>query len=96
MSNISGAINVQIDPIDKEDAQKILKALGINMTSYINMAIKQLIYHEGLPFEVRTPRPNKELIEAIHEGEKLLKEMKHDKELGYNNMADLINSLNEE
>lgn len=72
MANQSGAINVQIDPIDKEDATRILKALGINMTSYVNMAIKQLIYYGGIPFEVKAPRPSKELIEALKEGEDIL------------------------
>lgn len=93
MSKPSGSINIQIDPIDKEDATKILKALGLNMTTFVTMAIKQLIYYEGLPFEVRTPRPNKELIEAIKEGEKILEDNKNGIRTGYNNMNDFINSL---
>ena len=65
-------INVKVDPIDKEDANQILKQLGINMTSYVNMALKQLIYYGGIPFEVRTPKPSKELMEALEEGENIL------------------------
>jgi len=96
MANQSGAINVQIDPIDKEQATIILKELGINMTSFVTMAIKQLIYQEGLPFEVKTRRPNKELIEALKEGEEIIQDIKDGKRSGYTNYNDLIKSLKEE
>lgn len=51
MSKVT-AISVQLDKDDKEKASIILKKLGLNMSSYINMAIKQLIIKEGVPFEL--------------------------------------------
>ena len=45
-------INVQVDIEDKKKANAILKNLGRNMSTYINMAIKQLIIQNGIPFEV--------------------------------------------
>ena len=71
MENITSAINVQVDARDKEQATNILKDLGINMSTFINMAIKQVIKRDGLPFEVSNPKPNIELLNALEEGEKI-------------------------
>ena len=58
MHNSTTAISVQLDSKDKEIATNILKKLGLNMSTYINMAIKQLLYNNGLPFEVKNPTNN--------------------------------------
>lgn len=58
MENITSAISVQVDSQDKEMANDILKSLGLNMSTYVNMAIKQLLYTNGLPFEVKNPINN--------------------------------------
>lgn len=55
MENNTSAISVQVDLQDKEMANDILKKLGLNMSTYVNMAIKQLLYTNGLPFEVKNP-----------------------------------------
>ena len=47
----SGVINVHVDPKDKEKATLILKELGLNMSTFINMALKQLIKKDGVPPE---------------------------------------------
>ena len=58
MENITSAISVQVDTKDKENANEILKSLGLNMSTFVNMAIKQLLYNNGLPFEVKNPTNN--------------------------------------
>ena len=58
MENITSAISVQVDTKDKENANEILKNLGLNMSTFVNMAIKQLLYNNGLPFEVKNPANN--------------------------------------
>ena len=72
MESLTTAISVQINKKDKELANNILKDLGLNMSTYINMAIKQLINKDGVPFDVVNPKPNKELLEALQEGEDIL------------------------
>jgi len=69
MENITSAISVQVDSQDKEMANDILKSLGLNMSTYVNMAIKQLLYTNGLPFEVKNPINNEKnnLTEIIKE-----------------------------
>ncbi len=96
MENLTSAISVQVDTHDKEVANGILKNLGLNMSTFVNMAMKQLINKDGIPFEVSNPRPIKELIESLDEGEQILQELKSGKRKGYTNMNDLIDSLNKE
>jgi len=96
MANLTSAINIQVDTETKKAATEILNDLGLSMSTAINIFLKQIIKTDGLPFEVKNPKPNKELIEAIKEGNKILKELETGKRQGYNNMTDLINSLDEE
>ena len=53
-------ISVQIDYKDKIVATQILKDLGLNMSTFVNMAIKQLIKEDGIPFEIKN-KPSKEI-----------------------------------
>ena len=96
MESLTTAISVQVDSHDKEVATSILKQLGLNMSTYVNMAIKQLINKDGVPFEVVNPKPSRELLEALEEGEQIIRDLKSGKRKGYTNMKDLVNSLNEE
>ena len=91
MQNLMSAINVQVDARDKEQATNILKDLGINMSTFINMAIKQVIKHDGLPFEVANPKPNKELLSALEEGEKIATGKIKSK--GYHNINQMIEDI---
>ena len=91
MESLTTAISVQVDRKDKEIATGILTNLGLNMSTYVNMAIKQLINKDGVPFEVVNPRPSKELLEALQEGEDILNGKIKAK--GYTNMYDLLKDL---
>lgn len=91
MESLTTAISVQVDSHDKEVASGILKSLGLNMSTYVNMAIKQLINKDGVPFEVVNPKPSKELLEAIQEGEDILSGKIKAK--SYTNMYEMIEDL---
>ena len=45
----------RIEPEVKEKAESILSALGIPASNAINMFYKQIIFHKGLPFDVKLP-----------------------------------------
>ena len=92
----TSAINVQVNAKDKKEATIILKNLGLNMSTAINMFLKQIIKNDGIPFEVKNPKPTKELLEALQEGEDIIKDIKDGKRKGYNNMDELIKALNED
>ncbi len=91
MENLTTVISVQINRQDKELATGILSKLGLNMSTYINMAIKQLINKDGVPFDVVNPKPSKELSEAIQEGEDILSGKIKSK--SYTNMYELMEDL---
>ncbi len=61
------------------------------MSTYVNMAIKQLINKDGVPFEVVDPKPSKELLEAIKEGEDILNGKIKAK--SYTNMYEMLKDL---
>ncbi|MCD7806082.1 MAG: type II toxin-antitoxin system RelB/DinJ family antitoxin [Lachnospiraceae bacterium] len=57
----------------KTTANDILDKLGLNMSTYINMALKQLIIQGGIPFSVKVSREAYTPIEAINEIDATLK-----------------------
>lgn len=91
MESLTTVISVQVDRQDKELATGILSNLGLNMSTYVNMAIKQLINRDGVPFDVVNPRPSRELLEALQEGEDILNGKIKAK--SYTNMYDLLKDL---
>ena len=91
MGSFTTAISVQIDKKDKELATNILNSLGLNMSTYINMAIKQLINKDGVPFEIVNKKPNKELLKALKEGQDILDGKKDAK--SYTDMYELLKDL---
>lgn len=94
MDSLTSAINVQVDSRDKEQATNILKDLGLNMSTAINIFIKQIIKCDGLPFEVRNHRPNKELLDALMEGDDILSGKINAKK--YSSVKKLIEDLENE
>ncbi len=91
MANITTAINVNVDTKMKEEATNILKGLGLNMSTAINMFLAQIVKRDGIPFEIRNPQPSKDMIEALLELDymkKHLNEYKH-----FDNWNDLEKSL---
>lgn len=91
MKSLTTAISVQADRQDKELATGILNNIELNISTYVNMAIKQLINKNGIPFEVVNPRPNKELLEALQEGEDILNGKVKAK--SYTNIYEMVKDL---
>ena len=90
---LMSAINVQVEAKDKEQATNILKDLGINMSTFINMAIKQVIKRDGLPFEVTNPKPSRELLDALKEGDDIIQEIRDGKRKGYKNVNEMLRAI---
>ena len=72
MASLTSAINVNVDSKIKEEATNILKGLGLNMSTFINMALTQVVKRNGVPFEVVNPEPSKELLEALKETREMI------------------------
>ena len=91
MEVVTSASSVQVDIKDKERANNILKSLGLNMSTFVNMAIKQLIYTDGLPFEVKNPKQDSQLLMALKESEDILNDKVDAKK--FHNMNELLKDL---
>lgn len=76
-------INVAIEAKDKKMVSEILDNLGMNMSTAINIYLKQIIKHNGIPFDVVNDTLNEENPQAF-------KDAKEDKNLHgtYSNMED--------
>lgn len=67
-------LNVRVDESIKTQAESILKSLGTNMSTAINLYLVQIIRTNGIPFAIKGDIPNKETAEAIKEGDCLAKD----------------------
>lgn len=72
MANKSANISVRVEPETKEQAEKILEGLGVSVSSFINMAYRQVILHRGIPFSVTYPQAEIKREETSVSGEKTL------------------------
>ena len=70
MASLTSAINVNVDTKVKEEATAILKDLGLNMSTAINMFLVQIIKKDGIPFEITNPKPSKDMLKALDEAKK--------------------------
>ena len=56
-------INVRTTEDIKKGAEVILNGLGLNISSAVNLFLKQVINYRGIPFDLRLP--NKETLHAM-------------------------------
>lgn len=87
--NNSTNLNIRIDKNIKEISEKVLDDLGLNMTTAINMFLRQVIRVNGIPFEIKGNILNKETIEAIEDSIRLA----NDNSKGYSSIEDLKKAL---
>jgi DNA-damage-inducible protein J len=51
----SDTIRARVEPKLKEDAERVLAALGMNASDAIRLFYKQVVLRKGLPFDVAIP-----------------------------------------
>ena len=88
MNNLINLI-IRIDKNVKEMSEKLFEELGLNMTTAINMFLRQAIRVNGILFEIKGNIPNKETLEAIDESIKLA----NDNSKGYTNIENVKKAL---
>lgn len=62
-------LNVRVDKEEKKEFEELCAAIGINLTTAINIFIKKSLREYRIPFELDADRPNKETLEAFAESE---------------------------
>ena len=70
MSTIN--LNIRTDKNVKIAAEKIFEELGLNMTTAINIFLRQTIRENGIPFELTLNTPNSVTVAAIEEGKRIV------------------------
>ena len=85
----TGYINARVTPDLKNEAEKILSALGVSTSEAVTMFLHQVVLNKGIPFPVRVP--NAQTAAAINSAkahpEKLLRA---------ETFADLLKEIDEE
>ncbi|MCL1862091.1 MAG: type II toxin-antitoxin system RelB/DinJ family antitoxin [Defluviitaleaceae bacterium] len=56
MITTSTNINIRVDSDVKSQAQDVFSALGLDMTTAINIFLRQAIRKKGIPFDLSTAR----------------------------------------
>lgn len=63
--------SVRMDSDIKKQCELLYGELGINLTTAINVFLRQSLRAGGFPFDVRLDQPNKETIAAMLEAERI-------------------------
>ena len=81
---------IRIDSTVKEQATSLVSELGLDMSSAVNLFLRQCILRGGLPFSVELPKYNQETLEALAEARSI---SRNPDIKGYSNLADLKAAL---
>lgn len=65
-------MNIRTNQSIKRQAQQIFTELGLDMSTAVNIFLRQVVYHKGIPFDVCLGRPNDTTLEALEEGDCML------------------------
>ncbi len=84
---------IRIDKGTKEQATKLFASLGMDMSSAVNVFLRQCVLRGGLPFVVEIPKYNQETLDAMAEARRIARDPSVP---GYTGMAELKAALEEE
>ena len=85
-----GTVNtsVKLDEETKKEAQKLFKDLGLNLSTAINIFLKQAVREKGIPFYISSLPENSELSQALEEAKKIKKN--HSNYKSYNTLKKIF------
>ena len=84
--------SVRMDSDIKKQCETLYGELGINLTTAINVFLRQSLWVGGFPFDVRIEQPNKETIAAMLEAERIARDSSVKR---YSNVEDALRVLKE-
>lgn len=82
-------INIKTDSALKAQAEKLFSDLGMNMSTALNIFLRQSVRENRIPFEITKNIPNANTVQAMED-------TLNDRNMTgpFNNMQDLVDSLN--
>ena len=81
--------SVRMDSDIKKQCENLFSELGMNLTTAINVFLRQSLRVGGFPFDVKLEQPNRETIAAMREAERIV----HDPDVKHN--SDVEEALRE-
>lgn len=82
---------VRIDENLKKQASELFAQLGMDMSSAMNIFLRQCVLRGGLPFSVELPQYKPEVIEAMEEAKRISKISGTKR---YNNFSEALEDIN--
>lgn len=82
-------ITIRIDENLKKQAEKLFDEMGMNMTTAYTIFTKAVVMQGKIPFEITANVPNTKTIEAMKEGNEIIKSGKS----RFNNADEMFNNL---
>ena len=83
--------HVRIDENLKKQASELFAQLGMDMSSAMNIFLRQCVLRGGLPFSVELPQYKPEVIEAMEEAKRISKNPGTKR---YNNFSEALEDIN--
>lgn len=83
-------MNIRTDVEVKAAAEQLFNELGLNLTTAVNMFLRQAIRTGGIPFEIKVDTPNEVTAAAIAEGRQIMRDKSAK---GYRDMDELKAAL---
>ena len=88
-SNTSN-ISIRMDSNLKAAAEELYEELGMNLSTAFNIFVRQSLRERGIPFKITEGTPNKEIVSAMLEAERITK---NPNVKGYHDVGELFADL---
>lgn len=89
MAKVSTSISIDADV--KAKAQELFADLGMDLSTAINIFLKQAIYERSIPFTIRREIPNADTVAAMREAEEMSRHPENYKK--YNSFSELLQEV---
>lgn len=57
--------NIKIDQKLKQESQALFESLGLNLSTAVNIFLRQAVREQAIPFQITASTPNTETLKAI-------------------------------
>ena len=74
MSGTTTTVNVRMNAELKKQAEELFEELGMNLTTAVNIFIRQSLRQGGIPFNVSLDEPNRETVSAMLETKRIARD----------------------
>lgn len=89
MAKVSTSIT--IDAETKAQAQMLLSDFGLDLSTAVNIFLRQMIYEGAIPFSIKREEPNAITLAAMRETEEMKKNPEQYK--GYNDVRKMMEDI---